>query len=85
MQLVPKIGRRVRAVLKFKSRRNPGTEQGSRSEAEGVGLDVARVALKVTSGFIDGLNIPGLKGTIDAAVMILELVQVCLCLIGSVF
>ena len=40
------------------------------------GLDIAQLALKVTSGFVDGVNVPGLKGAVEAAAVIVDIIQV---------
>lgn len=74
MQRIPNLRRRLARV--FKKKLSPATQMTSNSGSGDVALDLAGTALEITSAFTDGLNVPGLKGVIAVATMVLKLAQV---------
>lgn len=74
MQRIPSLRTRLTRVFKRKVKRATGAAHSS--NRGDVTLEVAASALEVVSAVTDGLSVPGLKGTIQVAAMVLKLAQV---------
>lgn len=76
MQRIPTIRTRLTRVFKGTKHHKPRISGSATGNGADTALDVAQLALKVTSAFVDGVNVPFLKGAVDTASMIVGLVQV---------
>ncbi|KIP09394.1 hypothetical protein PHLGIDRAFT_116346 [Phlebiopsis gigantea 11061_1 CR5-6] len=73
MQRIPTVRTQLKRM--FKAPRIINSVSKRSHEHVDTGLDVAQLALNVTSGFVDGVNVPGLKGALEAATVIIEMIQ----------
>ena len=74
MPMIPAV--KIQLKRAFKIPRITKNRSERSHENVDTGLDIAQLALKVTSGFVDGVNVPGLKGAVEAATVIVDIIQV---------
>ena len=55
-----------------------GSDSEQFSERADAALDVVQGAVKITSAFVDGVGVPAVKGALEIASKIIDLIKVCL-------
>ena len=65
-------------LFRKKTRSSSSSASEQSCERADAALDVVQGAVKITSAFVDGVGVPAVKGALETASTIIDLIKVCL-------